>query len=128
VPRISPFVYGHVLAALLIGAAAGYRVDYTAIAPFAGAMVANAVLSSIVCWWWPGLQAPGWKLWPMAAFVNPLMVLSIAYSIQEYDCLMGRHVGWNCLLDEVGLWVAGFCLPSPLVGLVVRWLVGLRRA
>jgi hypothetical protein len=126
--RIHRFVWGHVIAALVIGAAAGSFLDWQAVAAFSALMAVNAVISSLICWWWPGFSAAWWKLWPMAALINPLMVAAIAWSLEHWDCLISRRGGWSCMLDDVGLWVAAACLPSPLIGLAARWWRGRRIA
>ena len=120
-PRIHPFVWGHVIGALIVGAALGSRLDTKAVFTFSGLLAANAVISSLVCWWRPGLDAAGWKLWLTAAFANPMMLAAIAFTIDQYDCLVGRTSGWNCMLASVGPMTVEACLPSPLIGLAVRW-------
>ena len=119
--RIPAFVLGHVLGALVIGAVAGAFLDLMAVATFSGVLAANAVVSSLVCWWWPGLGARWWKLWPMATFASPLMVAALAWSLEQWDCLVAGKTGWSCMLAWLGPDVAGACLPSPLVGLAARW-------
>lgn len=119
--RIHPFVYGHVVGALIVGAVAGAFLDWQAAVSFAGLLAANAVISSLVCWWRPGFEAAGWKLCLMAAFANPLMIAAIGFSIDQYECLIGQRTGWNCMFAEVGPLTAVLCLPSPLIGLVFRW-------
>ena len=119
--RIHPFVYGHLVGALLTGVIAGAFLDLKAVLVFGGLLMVNALIGSLVCWWRPGFDAAGWKLWLMATFANPLMVAAIAWSIDQYDCLAGRQTGWNCLFSDVGPWTGIACLPSPLIGLVVRW-------
>ena len=119
--RIHPFVWGHVIGALAVGAVWGAFLDLTAVVSFAGVLAANAMIGSLICWWRPGFEAAGWKLWLVATFVNPLMVSAIAYSIDQYDCLAGQRTGWNCMFSDVGPLVVAACLPSPLVGLAVRW-------
>ena len=119
--RIHPFVYGHVIGALLTGAVAGAFLDGTAVMVFSSVLAANAVIGSLVCWWRPGFEAAGWKLWLMASFANPLMVAAIAFSLDQYNCLLGRQTGWNCMFADVGPLTAAACLPSPLVGLAARW-------
>ena len=119
--RIHPFVCGHVLGALVIGAVAGAFLDLRAVATFSILMAANAVIGSLVCRWRPGFEAAGWKLWLTASFANPLMVAAIAFSIDQYDCLISERTGWNCMFAELGPLTAAVCLPSPLVGLAARW-------
>jgi hypothetical protein len=128
VGRIHPFVLGHVIGAAITGVVAGAFLDWKAVATFSSLLAVNAVIGSLVCWWRPGLGAAGWKLWLTASFANPLMVAAIAYSITQFDCLIGRQTGWNCLFTDVGPWTVEACLPSPLIGLVARWWWRRRRA
>jgi hypothetical protein len=95
--------------------------DGSAVLVFSSVLAANAVIGSLVCWWRPGFEAAGWKLWLMATFANPLMLSAIAFSIDSYGCLVGARTGWNCLFTDAGPDVIGACLPSPLIGLAVRW-------
>jgi hypothetical protein len=122
VGRIHPFVLGHVIGALITGVVAGAFLDLKAVLVFGGLLAVNALIGSLVCWWRPGLEAPGWKLWLAATFANPLMVAAIAWSFEQYDCLAGGRTGWNCMFADVGPLTAAACLPSPLIGLAVRWL------
>ena len=95
--RIHPFVYGHVIGAFLVGGVAGAFLDLKALMIFSSLMAANAVIGSLVCWWRPGFDAAWWKLWLVATFANPMMLAAIAFSIDQYDCLIGQRTGWNCL-------------------------------
>ncbi len=119
--RIHPFVYGHVIGAFVVGVASGATLDLKAVLVFSSLLAANAAIGSLVCWWRPGFDAAGWKLWLVATFANPLMLSGIAYSIDQYDCLVGGRTGWGCMFSDVGPLVAAACLPSPLIGLAVRW-------
>ena len=119
--RIHPFVLGHVIGAAITGVVAGAFLDWTAVATFSSLLAANAAIGSLVCWWRPGLGAAGWKLWLTASFANPLMVAAIAFSLDQYNCLLGRQTGWNCMFADVGPLTAAACLPSPLIGLLARW-------
>jgi len=121
VRRIHPFVYGHVIGAFLVGAVAGGLLDLKALLIFSSLLGANAIIGSLVCWWRPGFEAAGWKLWLVATFANPLMLSAIAFSIDQYDCLTGQLTGWNCMFRGVGPFTVTACLPSPLIGLAVRW-------
>lgn len=121
---LSPFVYGHVLGALLIGAVGGSFVDFQAIFTFAVAMVVGAAASTMVCRWWPGFDASGWRLWLAGALGNPLLLVALGFSIDEYDCLIGKRTGWNCMFSDIGPMVVGVCLLPPLLGLGLRWLWG----
>ena len=119
--RIPPFVYGHVIGAFVVGAVAGAFLDLKALMIFSSLLAANAAIGSLVCWWRPGFDAAGWKLWLVATFANPLMLAAIAFSIDQYDCLIGQRTGWNCMFSDVGPLTVMACLPSPLIGLAVRW-------
>jgi len=50
-----------------------------------------------------------------------LMLSAIAFAISSYDCLVGNQTGWNCMFVDAGPDVIEACLPSPLIGLAVRW-------
>ena len=119
--RIDPFVLGHVIGAAITGVVAGAFLDWQAMVSFSGVLALNAVIGSLVCWWRPGFEAAGWKLWLIASFANPLMVAAIAFSLDQTNCLLGRQTGWNCMFADVGPLTAAACLPSPLVGLAARW-------
>ncbi len=116
------------MGALVVGAAAGAFLDWKAVASFSGVMAVNAAVGSLVCWWRPGFEASGWKLWLVATLANPLMVAAIAFSIDQVDCLAGRQTGWNCMFADVGPLTAMACLPSPLIGLLARWQARRRAA
>ena len=119
--RIHPFVYGHVIGAFLVGGVAGAFLDLKAVMMFSSLLAANAAIGSLICWWRPGFDAAWWKLWLVASFATPMMLAAIAFSIDQYDCLIGQRTGWNCMFRGVGLDTMMACLPSPLIGLVVRW-------
>ena len=58
--RIRPFVMGHLVAALLVGAGAGAFLAAEAMLIGGLGMLAGAVVSSLVCQWKPGVEAPAW--------------------------------------------------------------------
>ena len=126
--RIDPFVLGHVVGALVVGGVAGAFLDLKAVLVLSSLLAANAAIGSLVCWWRPGFEAAWWKLWPVATFANPMMLAAIAFAISSYDCLVGNHTGWNCMFADAGPDVIEACLPSPLIGLAVRWWWRRRRA
>ena len=119
--RTHPFVVGHVIGAAITGAVAGAFLDWKAVASFSGVLAVNAAIGSLICWWRPGFDAPAWQLWFAATFANPLMLAAVAFSLSQYDCLIGGQTGWNCMFAEVGPQTAAACLPSPLIGLLARW-------
>ena len=125
--RLPSFVYGHVLGGLISGAIGGAFLDLTAVAVFSSGLAAAAAVSALVCWWWPKFNAPAWKLWLVATVANPVMIAGLVWSVIMRDCLTGEMKGWDCLFAEVGLVAAAATLPSPVVGLVVRWWWARRR-
>lgn len=126
--RLPPFVLGHVAGAFVTGAIAGAFLDFKAVMVFSSTLAASAAASALVCRWWPGFAAAGWKLWLVGTFGNPLLLAAVAFSIDQYDCLVGERSGWNCMVSDVGPMVAGLCLPSPFVGLALHWWMGRRAA
>ncbi|HYX03817.1 MAG TPA: hypothetical protein VE963_17120 [Reyranella sp.] len=119
--RLNPFAVGHVLGAVAIGAAIGSFEDWKAVALCVVIMGGNAIVSTLICWRWPGLGAPWWRLWPMATFVNPLMVAGIAWSLDQWECLTRVRTGWDCMLAFLGPLAIEACVPPPLIGLAARW-------
>ena len=119
--RIHPFVYGHVVAALIVGASTGATLDAQAAAMGAVALMAGAIVSSVVCWWKPGFEAPAWQLIPVAILANPLMLLALGFMAVDYECVVGTKKGWNCLGMAIAIVVAGVCLLPPFGGWLWRW-------
>ena len=119
--RIPAFVWGQVLGAFVTGAVAGAFLDWKAVQLFSSALAANAVVTSLICWWWPGFSAAWWKLWLTATFANPLMLGAIAWSVDYWGCFVGTRSGWGCLFYDMGRDVMVLCLPAPLIGLAARW-------
>jgi hypothetical protein len=120
VKRIHPFVYGHVVAALIVGVVAGAMVDAQAAGMAAALMTAGAIVSSTVCWWKPGFEAPAWRLIPAAILANPLMLLALGYLAVDHECLTGGRRGLNCLGMAMAILVAGACLLPPFGGWLWR--------
>ena len=119
--RIHPFVYGHVVAALIVGVAAGATLDAQAAAMGAVVLMAGAIVSSVVCWWKPGFEAPAWQLVPVAILANPLMLLAQGFMVVDVECLVGSRKGWNCIGAAIAVMVAGVCLLPPFGGWLWRW-------
>ena len=117
---VDPFVRGQVIGAFCAGAAAGVFFDAKAVAVFSSVLAACAAAAALVCWRWPGFAAAGWKLWLIGCLANPLFLPAVAFSANQFECLIGRQSGWNCLFSEVGPLVAGMCLLPPLFGLLWR--------
>lgn len=123
-----PFASGYVVGALIVGAMAGsVALNLTALLVFSLAMAVGAAVAAWICSRWPGLSAPAWKLWPIAVLANPVFLVAAAYSIAEYECLIGRRSGWSCLLVDLIPMLAGICAILPLIGLAARWWASRRR-
>jgi hypothetical protein len=123
--RIHPFAAGQVIGGLIVGVVAGAFLDWRAMVTAASMLAAGAAVSSLVCWWRPGLQASAWKLGLAALLANPLFLVALGHSIYDYECVLGWRRGWACFLSEVPPLAAGLsCLP-PLFGLAWRrWRLG----
>lgn len=120
--RIHPFVWGHLAVALIAGAGVGATLDVQAAIMGAIMLMAGAVISSTVCWWKPGLDAPAWQLIPVAILANPLMLAALGYLLFiDFDCVIGNRRGWNCLGTAIAVVVAGVCLAPPFGGWLWRW-------
>ena len=120
--RINPFVMGHLVGAVLVGGTAGTLfLDAQAGLICAVALLAGTFVSSYVCQWWPGIEAPAWKLWAVAVFASPIMLLTLGYMVFDYECVVGITRGWNCLLAALALMASVLCLLPPVGGLVWRW-------
>ena len=120
-PRLHPFVVGHVVAALVAGLAAGALMNLQAALVAGASLAAGAAVSSIVCRWKPGLDAPAWTLAPVAILANPLMLSALSFMIADADCLMGNRRGWDCIAAALAVLAAGVCLLPPFGGLLWRW-------
>ncbi|MFO1162331.1 MAG: hypothetical protein U1E60_26070 [Reyranellaceae bacterium] len=121
--RFHPFVVGSVLAGLAVGGVAGSEVlNRWAVVTFGATSGACAALAALVCWRWPGLSAPAWKLWPMATITNPLFLIGVYWSIDEYECLLRLKRGWDCMLTDLAPALAGIALVPPTAGLLLRFL------
>ena len=119
--RIHPVVWGHIAAAMIAGAGVGATLDVQAAIMGAIMLAAGAVISSTVCWWKPGFEAPAWRLIPVAILANPLMLAAIGFMVVDYDCVVGSRKGWNCIGTAIAVLVAGVCLLPPFGGWLWRW-------
>ncbi|MBX3500659.1 MAG: hypothetical protein KF889_14520 [Alphaproteobacteria bacterium] len=72
----------------------------------------GAAIGGSICRRWPGLAAPGWKLWLAAWLFNPVLIVVLGYILSEYECLLGYARGWKCM----GLALAILALPVTLIG------------
>lgn len=119
--NIHPFVLGHVVGAALVGAVAGPLIESRAAIIVAVSLVGGALVSSLVCRWWPGWDAAAWKLWPVAVLANPATLTALGFLVGDWQCVVGLRGGWNCLTAAVALVTAGFCLLPSVGGLLWRW-------
>lgn len=119
--NIHPFVLGHVVGAALVGAVAGPLIEGRAAIIVAAVLVGGAVVSSLVCRWWPGWDGAAWKLWLVAVLANPAMLAALGFLAGDWQCVVGLRGGLNCLAAAIALVAAGFCLLPPAGGLLWRW-------
>jgi hypothetical protein len=119
--RPHPFALGQVIGAFTVGVLAGSFLNLPAVMVLCVSLAAGAAVSAMICRWRPGFEAAGWKLWLVGAIANPVTLSALAYSTSEYECLLGTRTGWDCMLVEIGLFVAGIGSVPPIVGIVVRW-------
>ena len=95
--RIPSFVYGHVIGALIAGIAGGAFLDLTAVMVFGAGLAAAAIVSAMVCWWWPKFDAAAWKLWLVATLANPVMLAGSINNIQVSWVKLNRKLSQLCL-------------------------------
>ena len=117
-----PFIFGHIVGALLIGAVGGALINTASIESFSIIMVVAAAASATVCRWWPGYDGPWWQLWFAGAGTNPLLLVAVSFSLDAADCVVGVRTGRGCLFSDIGPLVVGVCLVPPLFGIGLRWL------
>ena len=111
--RIHPFVYGHVVAALIVGASTGATLDAQAAAMGAGMLFAVFRLTL------PPILMQARRLLGEASI--PLMLLALGFMAVDYECVVGTKKGWNCLGMAIAIVVAGVCLLPPFGGWLWRW-------
>ncbi len=118
--RIHPFVMGHLIGAVVTGAAAGAFINPQAAFVAALALFGGALVSSFICQWWPGVEAPAWKLWPVAVFASPVMLAALGFMAVDWECVVGMRRGWHCLTAAMAILAVGLCLLPPVAGLLWR--------
>lgn len=118
--RIRPFVMGHLVAALLVGAGAGAFLAAEAMLIGGVTMLAGAVVSSLVCQWKPGVEAPGWQLYPVSVLANPVFLAALVFMALDWKCVVGHQRGWGCFVAAMAIVATGLCLLPPLGGLLWR--------
>ena len=85
----------------LVGGVVGAFLDLKAVSVFSSLLAANAAIRLVGLLVAARLRGGRWKLW-LATFANPMMLAAIAFSIDQYDCLVGQHSGWNCMSATSG--------------------------
>jgi hypothetical protein len=121
--RLHPFALGSITAAVVVGVAAGPVVlNLRAIVVLALLMAGGAAIAALVCWRWPGLSAPAWKLWPTMTLTNPMFVVGVIWTIDRFECVLSRARSWDCMFADFGPILAGLCLLPPIGGFVWRRL------
>ncbi|MDB5488908.1 MAG: hypothetical protein JWQ58_2623 [Reyranella sp.] len=118
--RIHPFVMGHLVSALLVGAGAGAFLAAEAMLIGGVGMLAGAIVSSLVCQWKPGVEAPAWMLWLVAVLANPVFLAALVFMALDWECVVGRQRGWGCFVAAMAIVATGLCLLPPLGGLLWR--------
>ncbi len=111
---------GHLIGAVAVGTAAGAFINAQASFIVAVSLAGGAAISSLVCQWRPGVEAPAWKLWPTAVFANPVMLAALGFMVADWECVLGLRRGWNCLAAAMAILAAGLCLLPPVGGLLWR--------
>ena len=84
------------------------------------ALFGGALVSSYVCQWWPGVEAPAWKLWLVAVFANPVMLAALGFMAVDWACFVGTQRGWGCFVAALAILVAALCVLPPVGGLLWR--------
>jgi hypothetical protein len=79
----------------------------------------GAIIAGLLCRWWPGLAASGWKLWLAAWLFNPVVLLGLAFILSQYECLFGHVRGWGCM----GLALAAIAFPFTLIAPTIATIV-----
>jgi hypothetical protein len=119
--RLHPFIWGHVVGALIVGLAAGATLDARAALLGAAVLAVGATVSSGVVWWRPGFEAPAWQLIPTAVLANPMMLLALGFLVVDFDFVVGNRRRWDCIGAALAILVAGVCLLPPFGGWLWRW-------
>ena len=107
-----------------MGVAAGALVDWQTVWVFGRWMTGGALVSTLVCWEWPGFAGRWWKLWLTAVLANPQFLAGLAWSWVDRECLLHDTGPWKCMFTGMGPGIAIACLPPPLLGLTLRWVAG----
>lgn len=118
--RIHPFVMGHLVSGLLVGAGAGAFLAAEAMLIGGVGFLVGAIVSSLVCQWKPGVEAPAWMLWLVAVLANPVLWAALVFMALDWECVVGRQRGWGCFVAALAIVATGLCFLPPLGGLLWR--------
>jgi hypothetical protein len=55
-----------------------------------------------------------------ALLANPVFLIGVGYSIDQYECLTGDVNGWDCMFTSFGLIASGLCLVPPTIAVALR--------
>jgi hypothetical protein len=80
----------------------------------------GAAIAGFICRRWPGLAAPGWKLWLAAWLFNPVAILLLGYILSQYQCLLGQVRGWHCMGLALAVLVSPVTLIGPTVAVIAH--------
>jgi hypothetical protein len=112
-----PYVRGHVLSAFLIGVLLVELVPVWL--PLAHLYLgAGALVSVLVCWFWPGTHASAIKLWAVGVMANPLALIALVSAAWTADC----HQSHGCMIAVLSVMLILVCTVPPLIGLAARWV------
>ena len=119
--RIHPFVLGHLGGALVAGCIVVSFVNFFPSVTVTAVLVANALIATLICSYWPGLKVSGWRLWLTASLANPLVLVGGLWSGIQYECLVGQKMGWDCVGAGIAFAAAGLALLPPFFVVGARW-------
>jgi hypothetical protein len=121
---VHPFFVGHVGAAIVLGAVAGWMVGVfgrlEASAYGAAVMGGGALVSALISAIGRGYNAPAGKVWLAATLGNPVFLAALFAAGYEWDCLIGRTFDLACIVPMGAVVFALACCLSPCVGLLWR--------
>jgi hypothetical protein len=119
-----PFLIGHLVSAVVLGAAVGAivgkfgRLEGAALG--AAAMAGGALVSAAIAAIGRGYDAPAGKLWLAATLGNPVCLLSLLFTGGGWNCFAGGIYDLGCFAHLVAALVAAVCALPPCAGLLLR--------
>jgi hypothetical protein len=84
------------------------------------AAAAAAAIACLVCRWWPGLAAAGWRLWLALWVFNPVVLLALGYVVSQHECLLGQSRGWHCMGLALVVLASPLTLIAPTVAVIAH--------